>query len=1721
LPLHTPTRPSFLSPDNALPARNIAYIPAVALGILAAALFIGWPSQPEAAVLPSPTVAEGAPPEVPARSQKLPLYFVENQGQIDSPVAYYAQRQGFGVYFAADGVSFSFERPTEQGDVSADLRPVSLEGGRANPQGPRRWGVKMEFIGADADVRPVGGAASPTVVSYFTGPRSEWTTGLSTYSSILYRDVWPGIDLSYAAEGANLKYEFVVRPGARPEQIQLAYSGAVSVEVNGAGQLEVSTPLGGFVDDAPYTYQEIDGEKVEVSATYAMNDGHGYGFDVGGYDPSRPLVIDPLVAYGGYIGGAGTDFGNAVAVDASGAAYVTGSTSAPVLPPVVGPDVTPNGGQDAFVAKVNPQGTALVYVGYIGGAGSDSGNSIAVDAFGNAYVTGQTASIDLPVSPTPGIGYSGATDGFIVKVDSGGTAVLYAHYLGGAEGDQGHGIAVDASGNAYVAGTFGSDAILWKVSAAGNSLTSKGIGGAEVDEARGVAVDAAGNIYVVGQTSSTEATFGVIGGVARTPQTASWDLTFGGGSSDAFVAKVDPLLTQMIYFGYIGDVGDDSGLGIAVDPAGNAAVAGRTSTALPGYPNRGGADLFAARVNAAGTTLDYAFSSGGAAGLSDELRSVAVNPAGDAFFVGTLQMDSLGDSDAFVMRVTPSGSFSESYSLGGDGYDFGGGIALDAAGNVFVAGVTSTGEASFLRADPNVVIAGLQTWDISFNGSLDAFLVKVFSAQAPVLTSITTTSVPTTSGPVQMTLAGTGFDPPTVEVMVGSGLLLVNELLVSATPTELVLPPIGFSSSGDFPISVRNGANGPMSNSLNLTVAQPLLPTTISLSTSPNPSALGQPVTLRAQITPAVDAPIGLVSFYDGATFLGSSPAGLGTAVLTTSRLPSGTRSLRAYLTGTAAYAPSSSAAVAHTVTANPGDGLAAGPTSYLTGTGPVDVTAADFNLDGILDLAVANRDADSVSVLLGAGGGAFQQAINLASGSQPTAVAAADMNGDRNPDLVVVSSASAFVSVYPGNGNGSFQTAANYDTGLNPGSLAIGDFNLDGYPDLAVSKTNAVGVLLGMPGGELDRVVRDYPAGPSPTAPAVGDFDRDGIPDLAVANVGGSSVSVLRGDGTGAFESPTDYPVGTSPLDVAVLDFNSDGVSDLAVANIGSNDVTVLAGVADGAFFNYGTFGVGTSPGSVATADFNADGIADLVAGNRNSNDVSVLLGTNGQFQPAVNYPTRPGPRAVAPADLNGDGRVDVAVAEFGGGTVSVLFGKAPLQAITVSTSALTFSAPAGGAPKTQEVVLALPGGGTVNFAAQASANDGGDWLSVSPVVGTVGPDSTVLTVTGDPSGLMPGTYFGSITIEQGVALLSPEGAPTQGASPITVVVALEVTAADLTLSAASTDTPTLFSGVPFELTVEGAGFDPNTIEILILATSGEQACCSYTLTNAELTNKQPTLATGTATIPEGQYGLYTVEVRNGPGTPSVGGTFPIQIVVAPVSPPVPLPTFTAEGVVHAATFQGGGIAPGQIISIFGENLGPTPGVGAVIENGALTKRLGGARVDFGVARAALFFASANQLNVQASYSIAGKDSVEMTIFRDGFTGGDIVTVPVVPSAPGFFTANGSLIALKADGSLITTDNPAMPGEVVVLWATGGGQTSPPGVDGALSMPPFPKPILPSSVTIGGQPVQIAFIGMAPGFAGLLQINVVLGEQTGEALPVELKIGDAVSQPGMTVIVR
>ena len=692
-------------------SRNVLHTGLVGPFVMALAVLLG-------ADRPMADNASVAKAQVQENYGKLPLRFEANRGQTDSRVKFLNRGKGYTLFLS----------PSEA--------VLALRG--------REHVIRMRFQGANPDAKITGLEKLPGVVNYFIGQdRKKWRTNIPAYARVKHKDVYPGIDIAYYGNQRQLEFDFIVAPGANPNVIKLAVEGADRLDVDAQGDLVLHVGDGQLRLQKPLVYQAMKGIRQEVSGSYVLTSPNQVRFQVAAYDASRPLIIDPVLFYSTYLGGSGDDIGNSIAVDAAGNAYVTGQIQSTNFPTTLGAfQTTSSGGGDIFVTKLDPTGSGLVYSTYLGGSGFDAGLGIAVDAAGNAYVTGGTFSTDFPTT----LGAfqttsSGGNDAFVTKLNPTGSALLYSTYLRGAFGES---IAVDAAGNAYVAGIArptdfpttlgafqtasggGGDAFVTKLNLTGSALVySTYLGGSDFDVARGIAIDAAGNAYVSGFTAST-----------NFPTTlGAFQTTYGGGALDAFVAKVDPTGSVLVYSTYLGGSDIDGSVGIAVDAAGNAYVTGGTSSTnfptTPGAFQTAGGGAFVTKVSPTGTGLAYSTRLGGVSG-GDGGQGVAVDAAGNAYVTGGTDSTDFpttanafqpayggGPEDAFVAKLNPTGSaLIYSTYLGGSGDDIGFGIALDTLPNpnAYVTGSTSSANFATTPGAFQAVFGG---------GPEDAFVAKI------------------------------------------------------------------------------------------------------------------------------------------------------------------------------------------------------------------------------------------------------------------------------------------------------------------------------------------------------------------------------------------------------------------------------------------------------------------------------------------------------------------------------------------------------------------------------------------------------------------------------------------------------------------------------------------------------------------------------------------------------------------------------------------------------------------------------------------------------------------------------------------------------------------------------------------------------------------------------------------------------------------------------------
>ncbi len=801
------------------------------LAIISIALLIAAPARHHANALhPAASVAQQpgkVSPAVRTRIQTgyaaLPLAFEQNQGQTDAQVKYMARGNGYTLFLTATDAVFSLQSSSALRDRTSVNRstesPARISRNRHAAQPHSTAVVHMQLAGGNsqATVAAVGQLSGTT--NYFIGnDPSQWHKDVPRYARVSYENVYPGVNLAFHGAQRQLEFDFVVAPGADPAPIGFHFTGAQGMKTDENGNLIVSSSAGDVLLHKPVAYQEQNGSRQNIDSRFLLKANNQVSFQLGNYDRSRELVIDPSVTYATYLGGSAEDDGFGIAVDSSGNAYVTGKTMSTNFPTVSGGYSGTNaGGFDVFVTKIAAGGSSLVYSTYVGGSGDDSGNAIAVDASGDAFVAGGTNSNPFPT--TAGAFQTtlkGTTNAFVFELSPTGSKLTYSTYLGGTGADVAAGIALasDKSGDVYVVGTTSSTdfpsqsalqttpagSFVTKLNSTGTALVfSTYLGAGAHDLAGAVAVDSSNNAYVTGQALS--ASFTTTSGVVQ-PLCASC----GSGFPDAFVTVYKPDGSAYVYSTFLGGNAADVGNGIAVDSSGNAYVTGATaSTNFPLQSALQGAygtntDAFVTKLNSTGTALVYSTYLGG--GLFDAGASIAVDAAGNAYVTG--QTDSTsptpfptasptqaalgGGFDAFVSEINAAGSqLTFSTYLGGtqneDTSGNYGAIAVDSAGDtIYVTG--NTASTDFPIHAPEPYAAG----DAN-GGGVDSFVVNYAqTATSPVFTLTASALTPASVSPG-------GSATSSVSVTSSNGFTGTVTLTCAVSPSVTLGPTCGTASA--------------------------------------------------------------------------------------------------------------------------------------------------------------------------------------------------------------------------------------------------------------------------------------------------------------------------------------------------------------------------------------------------------------------------------------------------------------------------------------------------------------------------------------------------------------------------------------------------------------------------------------------------------------------------------------------------------------------------------------------------------------------------------------------------------------------------------------------------------------------------------------------------------------------------------------------------------------
>jgi hypothetical protein len=623
------------------------------------------------------------------------LTFTQNCGQWDKRALFRANAGGATMWFTHDGVYYQF------------VRPVPTDAGMLE-----QLVVRATFVGANRATRVTGVEATAHQNNYLIGDDpSRWHTDVPNYRAIVYEDLYDGVDLRYYDNGERMEYDFVVSPGADYTRIQVEYEGIESLSINEDGELVVATEWDVLKESAPLVYQQSGGNKKEIASAFRLESDNTFSFRLDeDYDPALPLVLDPGLYFGTYLGGTGDDMAYAITIDDEGFAYITGETTS-LLFPLQYPEHFFAGIYDAFVTKISRFGSMLGYSTYLGGSGGDRGYAIAVDDSGCAYMTGSTASTNYPTvnayQPSPPICDG---DAIVSKLNKCGNGLVFSTYLGGNDVDWGYGIDVDDSRHAYVAGVTQStdfptenpfqtdqnlqDAYVVKFSVAGDSLVyGTYVGGDDADLAWALSVDASGHACITGVTVSTD--FPTVNEY-QTDQ----------GNRDAFVTRLNPAGDGVVFSTYLGGSYYDRGRGIATDATGNVYVTGNTQsynfpTVNPYQTWRGNDDAILTKFGPTGGTPVYSTFLGGS--LYDLGYDVEVDATGHAYVAGWTGSGNFpvvnhyqthqDSTDAFVTKFSPAGDdLVYSTYLGGDSADEATGVAVDENGDAYVTGYTMSSD---------------------------------------------------------------------------------------------------------------------------------------------------------------------------------------------------------------------------------------------------------------------------------------------------------------------------------------------------------------------------------------------------------------------------------------------------------------------------------------------------------------------------------------------------------------------------------------------------------------------------------------------------------------------------------------------------------------------------------------------------------------------------------------------------------------------------------------------------------------------------------------------------------------------------------------------------------------------------------------------------------------------------------------------------------------------
>jgi len=705
-----------------------------------------------------------------------PLMFEANQGQTNSQVKFLSHGSGYSVFLTAGGMVLALRTSETTSPAVASVAPSrdnkkpsrvsSIRQMERTSKEAKSAVIAIDVVGAATNPTIVGEEALSTKVNYFIGQDpNKWRRNVPTYGKIRYRNVYPGIDLVYYGNNHRVEYDFDLAPGADAANIQFAVKGADGLTVDSEGNLVLAKGASELRFQTPLLYQEIKGIRARVPGKYVLRDSTHVGFEVGSYDTTEPLVIDPVLVYSTFLGGSSDDFSNGIAVDSTGDAYVVGLTDSPNFP-LASIGSYSDTQFRMFLTKLNSNGSNLLFADYFGGtSASDEAAGVALDSSGNAYVTGVTTSSDFPVVNAFQSALAGSEDAFLVKFSADGSSIIYSTYLGGSTltyiggstSQFGNAVSVDPAGEAIVAGVtmatnfpttnayqssasadqFGDwgeygfvtkfapngASLVYSTYLAGSTLNTSTCSGCFPDsEILGVVSDASGNAYITGFTTTTD--FPVTPGAFTTTSPGYYLSDVG------FVSKLTSS-GGLAYSTYLGGLTSSFLNAIAVDSTGSAYVTGydiandsfpivTTNICDPSAASCNGAVI--AKLNPAGSSLVYSTFLGTSNNMAGQ--AIQVDASGDAFIVGSAVQFDLsnpiegyaGNGDVVVAEIDSTAtSLLMATFLGGQGWEAATSLALDSNGAVYVSGETQS-------LDFPVTQSAFQTM---WGGQTDLFVAKI------------------------------------------------------------------------------------------------------------------------------------------------------------------------------------------------------------------------------------------------------------------------------------------------------------------------------------------------------------------------------------------------------------------------------------------------------------------------------------------------------------------------------------------------------------------------------------------------------------------------------------------------------------------------------------------------------------------------------------------------------------------------------------------------------------------------------------------------------------------------------------------------------------------------------------------------------------------------------------------------------------------------------------